>query len=161
MNTKKLTISAMLVSIGIVLGNVVYIPMGVSKCFPIQHTINFLSAIILGPLYGTGIAFSISALRNILGTGSFLAFPGSMIGVLLAGILYNKTKNRYITALGEIVGTGLLGGLVAVPIAKYFIGKEVAIFFFVYSFLLSTITGTVIGLILLKVIESSKAIKLN
>lgn len=161
MDTKKLTISAMLISIGVVLGNIIYIPVGVSKCFPMQHTINVLSAILMGPFYSTGIAFLISLLRNMLGTGSLLAFPGSMIGAFLAGILYSRTKNKYIAALGEIVGTGVIGGLMAFPIAKYIMGKEIAALFFVYPFLLSTVGGTIIGLVILKAIISIKNTKIK
>lgn len=151
--TKRLTMAAMFVAIGVILGNVVYIPVGVSKCFPIQHAINVMSAVILGPGYGVLIAFVISLLRNILGTGSLLAFPGSMIGALLAGFTYKHTKNKYITSIAEVFGTGVLGGLVAFPVAKYFMGKEVAIFFFVYPFILSSIGGSLIAIIILKVME--------
>ncbi|NLV75473.1 MAG: energy coupling factor transporter S component ThiW [Tissierellia bacterium] len=151
--TKRLTMAAMFVAIGVILGNVVYIPVGVSKCFPIQHAINVMSAVILGPGYGVLIAFVISLLRNILGTGSLLAFPGSMIGALLAGFAYKYTKNKYITSIAEVFGTGVLGGLIAFPVAKYFMGKEVAIFFFVYPFILSSIGGSLIAIIILKVME--------
>lgn len=151
--TKRLTMAAMFVAIGVILGNVVYIPVGVSKCFPIQHAINVMSAVILGPGYGVLIAFVISLLRNILGTGSLLAFPGSMIGALLAGLAYKYTKNKYITSIAEVFGTGVLGGLIAFPVAKYFMGKEVAIFFFVYPFILSSIGGSLIAIIILKVME--------
>ncbi len=151
--TKRLTMAAMFVAIGVILGNVVYIPVGVSKCFPIQHAINVMSAVILGPGYGVLIAFVISLLRNILGTGSLLAFPGSMIGALLAGLAYKYTKNKYITSIAEVFGTGVLGGLVAFPVAKYFMGKVVAIFFFVYPFILSSIGGSLIAIIILKVME--------
>lgn len=151
--TKRLTMAAMFVAIGVILGNVVYIPVGVSKCFPIQHAINVMSAVILGPGYGVLIAFVISLLRNILGTGSLLAFPGSMIGALLAGLVYKYTKNKYITSIAEVFGTGVLGGLIAFPVAKYFMGKEVAIFFFVYPFILSSIGGSLIAIIILKVME--------
>lgn len=151
--TKRLTMAAMFVAIGVILGNVVYIPVGVSKCFPIQHAINVMSAVILGPGYGVLIAFVISLLRNILGTGSLLAFPGSMIGALLAGFTYKYTKNKYITSIAEVFGTGVLGGLIAFPVAKYFMGKEVAIFFFVYPFILSSIGGSLIAIIILKVME--------
>lgn len=156
MNTRKITISAMFISLGVVLGNVIYIPVGISKCFPIQHTINILSAIMLGPFYSTSIAFLISLIRNILGTGSMLAFPGSMIGAFLAGIIYNKTKNNYMVVIGEIFGTGILGGLAAFPISKYIMGKEVLAFFFVYPFILSTVGGAIIALILIKAFEHMK-----
>lgn len=153
MKTRKFTFSAMLVALGVVLGNVIYIPVGVSKCFPVQHTINFISAITLGPAFGTGIAFLISLIRNILGTGSLLAFPGSMIGAFLAGILFKRTENKYLAAFGEVFGTGVLGGLAALPISKYLLGNEVATLFFVYAFLVSTIGGTIIGLLIDKVVD--------
>lgn len=153
MNTKRLTLAAMFISLGVVLGNFIYIPIGVSKCFPVQHTVNVLSAVILGPSFSLAIAFSISVLRNILGTGSLLAFPGSMIGAFLAGIIYKKSKNKYFAVGGEILGTGVLGGLIAFPIAKYIMGNEVIALFFVYPFLISTVGGSIIALFMLNIIE--------
>lgn len=161
MNTKKLTLSAMFISLGVVLGNFIYIPIGISKCFPVQHSINILSAIILGPGYSLGIAFSISILRNLLGTGSLLAFPGSMIGALLAGLMYKRFKNKYLAVGGEIIGTGILGGLMAFPIAKYIMGNEVIGLFFVYPFLLSTIGGSIIALFILKILERLKKLEME
>lgn len=157
MNIRKLTLSAMFVALGVVLGNIIYIPVGVSKCFPIQHTINVLSAILLGPGFSVSIAFIISLLRNLLGTGSLLAFPGSMIGAFLAGILYKKFKNKYLAAGGEIIGTGIIGGLLAFPISKFVMGNEVLAFFFVYPFLLSTVGGSIVALLLLPIIKKYKA----
>ena len=154
MNTKKLTLAAMFISLGVILGNFIYIPIGVSKCFPVQHTVNVLSAIILGPSFSLAIAFTISLLRNLLGTGSLLAFPGSMIGAFLAGLIYKKSKNKYFAVGGEIVGTGIIGGIMAFPIAKYIMGNEVIAFFFVYPFLISTIGGSIIALFMLNIIEN-------
>lgn len=161
MKTKKITISSMLIAIGVILGNIIFIPVGVSKCFPVQHTINVIAAVILGPGYGVAIAFCISLLRNILGTGSLLAFPGSMIGVFLAGIIYKKTKNNLLTVMGEIFGTGILGGLIAFPIANFIMGKEVGALFFMVPFLISTIGGSLIALFILKVIDIKKLANLN
>lgn len=157
MNTKKLTLAAMFISLGLVLGNLIYIPVGVSKCFPVQHTVNILSAILLGPSFSLTIAFAVSLLRNLMGTGSLLAFPGSMIGAFLAGVLYKKFNNKYLAVGGEIIGTGILGGLVAFPIAKYIMGNEVIALFFIYPFLLSTIGGSVIALFMLKVMEKVRS----
>ncbi|MDK2824411.1 MAG: hypothetical protein PWQ67_553 [Clostridia bacterium] len=155
MSTKKLTFSALLIAIGTLLGHIIYIPVGIAKCYPIQHTINVLSAVILGPGYALSNAFTISLLRNILGTGSPLAFPGSMIGAILAGLLFQKTKKYSYTVAGEIFGTGILGGLASFPIAKYILGKEVAVFFFVVPFLVSTIGGSFIGYLILKMMEKN------
>jgi len=159
MQTKKLTVSAMLIAIGTILGNLIYIPVGVSRCFPVQHALNVVSAVILGPWYAVGVAFSISFLRNILGTGSLLAFPGSMIGALLAGLVYKKTGSKLFTSFGEVFGTGILGGIAAFPVAKFVMGKEVAAFFFVIPFLVSTIGGSIIGFLILGILEKSNVLK--
>jgi energy coupling factor transporter S component ThiW len=161
MMTKKLTVASLLIAIGVITGNIIFIPVGVSKCFPMQHTINVLAAVILGPGYGVAIAFCISLLRNILGTGSLLAFPGSMIGAMLAGIIYMKTGKRFFAVAGEIFGTGILGGLLAFPIANLIMGKKVGALFFIAPFLISTIGGSLIAYFILRVLEVSKLVTLN
>ena len=161
MKTKKLTLSALFIALGVVGSNLIFIPVGAAKCFPVQHTINVLSAVILGPWYGVAIAFCTSLLRNILGTGSLMAFPGSMVGVLLAGLLYIKTKKVGLAVFGEIFGTGILGGLLAFPIAKFVMGKEVAALFFVTPFLISTIGGSLIAYFIIKYFKITKNIELR
>lgn len=155
MQTKKLTLSALLIALGTITSNLVYIPVGAAKCFPVQHTINVLSAVLLGPWYGVANAFLISLLRNLLGTGSPLAFPGSMAGAFLAGVLYLKFGRKLYAVAGEIFGTGMLGGLAAFPIAKFLLGNDVAAFYFVVPFLISTIGGSIIGYAVLGVMERS------
>ncbi|KAJ53464.1 energy coupling factor transporter S component ThiW [Clostridium tetanomorphum] len=153
MKTKRITFSALLIAIGVFTGNLIYIPVGVSKCFPVQHSLNVLSAVLLGPYHGVAIAFSISLLRNILGTGSLLAFPGSMIGALIAGIFYKKGQKLMYAVIGEVLGTGIIGALLAFPIAKLILGKKVAALFFVVPFSISTIGGSIIGYIILKALH--------
>ena len=51
MNLKKLTISAMLVAVAVILSSF-SIPIGASRCFPIQHMVNVIAAVFLGPVYG-------------------------------------------------------------------------------------------------------------
>ena len=150
MKTKKLTVSALLIAIGALAGQLIYIPIGASKCFPVQHTINVLSAVLLGPYYGVANAFCISLLRNFMGTGSLMAFPGSMVGALLAGQMYRLTQNNYVTAAGEVFGTGILGGFLAVPIATFLMGNAVGAFAYVVPFLISTTGGSVIAVIILQ-----------
>ena len=159
-HTKKLAIAAMLVAIGVI-GGAWSIPVGASKCAPIQHMINILAATVLGPVYGVIMAFVTSIFRNMMGTGTPLAFPGSMCGALLAGLLFNALKNRKIPVLdkalgkgtigaivGELFGTAVLGGICAYPIAVFMMGREAAIFTYVFPFLVSTLGGTIIGTIL-------------
>lgn len=155
MQTKKLTFSALLVAMGTAAGNLVYIPVGAAKCFPVQHTINVISAVLLGPWYGTANAFLISLLRNILGTGSPMAFPGSMTGAFLAGLLYMRFGKKLWAVAGEVFGTGILGALLAFPVAKLLMGKEIAAFYYIVPFMLSTIGGSAIGYLVLGLMEKN------
>lgn len=158
--TKKLVIAAMLIAIGVI-GGAWSIPVGASKCAPVQHMVNILSATILGPWYGVIMAFVISLLRNLMGTGTLLAFPGSMCGALLAGILCYASKKMSFGALdkaigkgtlgaiiGELIGTAVIGGILAYPVAILIMGREAAMFTYILPFFVSTAGGTVIGTIL-------------
>ena len=148
MNTRKLTTAALMTAIGVASAHLIYIPIGVAKCFPVQHAINLLAAAFLGPGYAVGMAFSISLLRNLLGVGSLLAFPGSMIGALFAALLYRRTRKIYYAAAGELFGTAIIGGLISYPVAKYLMGREAAMFFFVGPFFFSSVAGIVLGYII-------------
>ncbi|GFZ34374.1 energy coupling factor transporter S component ThiW [Clostridium zeae] len=155
----KLTLSGLFIAFGTVTGSVFYIPFLGGKMFPVQHFLNVVAAVVLGPFYGVANAFCISLLRNILGTGSILAFPGSMVGAFLAGIVYKKFKNIYLTALGEFIGTGILGALIAYPMATIVLGKKVAAFAYVFPFSLSCAGGAILAVILLSVPVIRKTIK--
>lgn len=162
MQTRKLTSAALLIAIGTLSAHLIYIPAGVSKCFPVQHAINVMAAVLLGTDYAVAIGFIIAALRNMFGTGSLLAFPGSMIGAFIAGLAYSKFKAIPAAMAGEIFGTGIIGGFIAWIIATLLLGTKAVAWFFIPPFLVSTIGGSIIaGLLLksglLKQFKSSKA----
>jgi energy coupling factor transporter S component ThiW len=159
MKTKKLTLSALLIATGVISSNIIYIPVGASKCFPVQHIVNVISAVLLGPFYAVSNAFIISLIRNMTGTGSILAFPGSMIGAFLAGLVFKKTGNKLYTVFGEVFGTGILGGLLSFPIAKFIMGKNTVAFFFIPPFLLSTIGGSILAYIILEALDKARVLK--
>ena len=99
LSTKKLALAGMLCALAVV-GSVFSFPIFGSKCAPVQHMVNILCAVLLGPYYGIGVAFVASLLRNLLGLGSLMAFPGSMFGALLCGIVYHKTEKLLPTLVG-------------------------------------------------------------
>lgn len=155
---KKLVTSALLVAVIIALSGF-YIPVGASKCFPIQHMVNVLAAVLLGPWWGVAIAFAASLIRNLMGTGSLMAFPGSMVGALCCGLMFKATKKYIPTYLAEVVGTGVLGGLLAFPVAALLMGnKEAALFTYVLPFLVSTAGGTIIAAILITALDKTKVL---
>lgn len=91
-NTKKLAVAGVFCAVAVV-GSLFSFPVFGSKCAPVQHMVNILCAVLLGPGYGVGVAFGASLFRNLLGLGSLMAFPGSMFGALVCGLVYWKTKN--------------------------------------------------------------------
>ena len=149
-HSRKLAYTALFIAVGVLSAHLVYIPIGIAKCFPLQHVINILLAVLLGTRYSVSAAFGISVLRNILGTGSLLAFPGSMVGAALAGLLYKKTNSIWGAIIGEVIGTGFIGALLAYPVAKYFIGSQAGAFFFIIPFTVSTTGGSIIAYFLYK-----------
>ena len=154
---KKLVVAAMFTALAVSLSTFSF-PIGASKCFPIQHMVNVLCAVFLGPWYGVLVAFCTSLIRNLLGTGTLLAFPGSMVGALCCGLAYKLSQKYIPTYIAEVVGTGVIGGLVAFPVASLVMGKEAALFTYVVPFLVSTAGGTVIAALLITVLYKSHAI---
>lgn len=147
---QKIALSGILIALAVVFGTF-SIPIGAAKISPIQHFVNVVGAVTLGPVYAVANAFLASLIRNILGTGSLLAFPGSMIGALLSGIIYKKIKILISAVIGEVIGTGILGAIAAYPVAVLLMGKEGALFMFVAPFIMSCSAGAVIAYCFLKI----------
>ena len=150
--TKKLTLAAVLTAIAVV-GSLISFPVLGSRCAPVQHMVNVFCAVLLGWRYGVSSAFAASLLRNLLGLGTIFAFPGSMIGAFLSGVVYSRTKNIFATVLAEAFGTGIIGGLVAYPISIFILGQnagDVAFYFYVTPFLISTTCGAIIAGLIVK-----------
>jgi energy coupling factor transporter S component ThiW len=147
-NVKKLTLAAVLIAIGVVCSTFA-IPVGFAKCFPIQHLVNVLSAMLLGPWYALGNAFVISLLRNLMGTGTLLAFPGSMVGAFLAGIMFMKFRKVWSAFIGEIVGTGIIGAILCYPIALLIMhNTSAALFGYVIPFGVSSLGGAILAVLI-------------
>lgn len=158
--TKKIAFAGVFIALA-VLGSLISIPIAGSKCAPVQHMINILSAVMLGPWYSVGIAFCASLLRNLLGIGSLMAFPGSMIGALCCGIAYKLTKKISITCVSEAFGTGILGGIAAYPVAKLMMGLQPeGMFIYIMPFLVSTVVGSILAFVLISSLKAGKIIKL-
>ena len=160
-SVKKLALAGMFCALCVV-GSVFSFPMFGSKCAPVQHMVNVLCAVLLGPWWGVGVAFVASLLRNILGLGSLMAFPGSMCGALLCGLVFWKTKNLAATLVGEVFGTSILGGLCAYPVAICLMGKsagDIAFYAYIVPFLVSTAGGAIIAGALLAALSRAGALR--
>ena len=159
--TRKIAIAGLMTAFAVV-GSMFSFPVFSSRCAPVQHMVNILCAVTLGPFYGVMVAFAASLIRNLLGLGSLMAFPGSMIGALLCGIVFSKTDNLMLTLIAEVIGTGIIGGLCAYPVAVLLMGQnagEIAFYAYVVPFLISSLGGSIIAGVLLGYIRKTGRIE--
>jgi len=157
---RKIAVAGLLCAVAVA-GSTLSFPVFGSKCAPVQHMVNILFAVFLGPAYGVAGAFGASLIRNLVGLGSLMAFPGSVLGALLCGLVYRKTGNLMLTLAAEVFGTAVLGGLCAYPVAVLLMGQpagEVAFYAYILPFLISTAVGSVLSGVLLFSLERAKAL---
>ena len=96
--TYKLAMAGILCAVAVV-GSLLSFPVFGSKCSPVQHVVNVLGGVLLGPWYNLAIAFLAALIRNLLGLGSLLAFPGSMCGALLLSLQRTGVLPKLLTQL--------------------------------------------------------------
>lgn len=142
-NIHKLVFAAVLVALAVV-GSLVSFPIGASKCAPVQHLVNIIGAVFLGPAWAVGV-------------GSLLAFPGSMVGAFVAGMLYKYIKKLPAAYVGELFGTSVLGGLLAYPVARFLVGAPAAaITVYILPFFVSCAGGTVLAIVIVTALKKAK-----
>ena len=150
-STRKLVLTAMLACLAFVLNTFVYFP----TMAPFQHFVNVMAAVILGPWYGCAAAFVCGVLRMMTGR-TIQAVVGAIFGPILGGLLYKKTHNLFLTAIGEVIGTGILGALAAYPLMTWFYGLEgVSWYYYVPFYIPSAVVGALMGVAVLLTLKHS------
>lgn len=157
-DTRLITLMAVLIAIGTLGAQFLWFPAGVAKAYPVQHAVNVIAAVLLGPIPAVVIAFVIGLLRFLLGLGTFLAFPGGMFGALAAGLFYKMYQKKRSAVMGEVLGTGILGSFASVPIVHLIMGSTVGAFAFLPSFLISSLSGAVIATFILSRVKFERTL---
>lgn len=163
-NIHKLSMAAFLTTLAVV-GSRLQFPFLGAMCSPIQHFVNILGGVYLGSWWALASAFSASLIRNLIGWGSLLAFPGSMIGAFLSGAMFHwvfKGKSLAVRLpsayVGELFGTSVLGGLCAFPVAAFIMGKEAGLFGYILPFFISCVVGTVAAAVIVTALKRTKVL---
>lgn len=73
-NIQKLAAAGILCAVAVV-GSMFSFPVFGSKCAPVQHMVNIICAVFLGPAYGVGVAFAASLIRNIFSSRKSYGIP--------------------------------------------------------------------------------------
>lgn len=160
-NTRKAAYAVVLTAIGVALAPYTSFPVLIAKINPTQHFVNVLGAVLLGPWWALLIAAVIGAIRNAMGVGTLLAFPGGMIGAFLAGWFFRWRKNMIHAAVGEVVGTGFIAPVVsALFVAPVLMGKAIPFLALLPPFLGSTVVGAILGVLALRLLRRADVIDL-
>ncbi len=148
---RVLSFTALFAAIAVLVSGISF-PVGPTRVFPFQHTVNVVAAIVLGPWYGAVSATIAGIIRIMLGTGTIFALPGGIPGVVVAGIFYRLIKND-LAALTEPVGTGPVGATLSALLVAPMVGAGGTFLFFQTAFLASSIPGSIIGFLLIRVLR--------
>lgn len=159
LRVKKIVLTALCAAVAVLLSGI-HFPVGPTKVFPFQHTVNALAGVLIGPWYG-GLAALIAALiRNTLGTGTIFAFPGGIPGAIIVGLVYRWLRKDW-AALTEPIGTGIVGVSLVVVFLGPLMGKDLAFLFFFTAFMASSIPGALAGFLLLRALRKAKILELS
>ncbi|HAX51521.1 energy coupling factor transporter S component ThiW [Muricomes intestini] len=152
--TKKMVLTAMLACLAFVLNTFVYFP----AMAPFQHFVDVLAAVLVGPWYGCAAAFICGVLRMLSGR-TIQAVTGAVFGPILGGLIYKKTKNIYLTFIGEVAGTGFCGAMASYPLMKWFYGLDAqSPFYYIPFYTPSAVVGAGMGVAVLLILKHSGAL---
>ncbi len=126
--TLTLSLAATLTAIGVALSPFVSFPFLGTRATPVQHFVNALAGVLIGPWWAAIVAILIGLIRNTLGVGTIFAFPGGIPGALAVGLAYRFTKrfqnrlSHFAAALFEPIGTVFVGATVSLLVIAPLVG---------------------------------------
>ena len=83
-----------------------------------------------------------------------------MVGAILGAVSYRLTGKVWMAFPGEILGTGVIGGMLCYPVASLLMGnKEAALFTYVFPFMVSTLGGCLLAAMVLGMLNKSGTIQ--
>lgn len=160
MHARRLVLSALFAALPVVFSYVPgAIPVAGAKVLPWQHMVNAVAGVLVGPWYAALSATVAAIIRNSLGVGTLLAFPGGIPGALVVGFAYRYWRREWVGLL-EPLGTGPVGATIgALLVAPTLMGKAIPLAALLPAFLASSIPGAIIGVVLLKILQRVGAIR--
>lgn len=149
---QRMTVMAILIALGVILSPILRVP-GMA---PMQHFINVICAVLLGPWYALVCALLIAILRMTLMSVNLLAVTGAIFGAVLSGLFYRATKALISAVVGEVIGTGIIGAIASYPVMTLVYGKtDLTWLTYVPSFVAGTLIGGFAAFALLLALKRS------
>jgi energy coupling factor transporter S component ThiW len=156
--TLRIVTAAIFIAVGVVLSYInpfAYFTIAGTRINPFAHLINALSGVLLGLTFSVLTALGIAIIRFSLNIGTIHAFHGGISGAVIVSIIsyfLHKKYPKYVeyAAFFEPFGTVFIGGTITALIEGF-----TTILFFWWLFMLSSVVGSALGFILLKVIKDA------
>jgi energy coupling factor transporter S component ThiW len=154
MAARRLVLTAVFSALPVVLSYVPgAIPAAGARLLPWQHMVNAIAGVMVGPWYAALAATIAALLRNSLGVGTPLAFPGSIPGAVVVGLAFLVWRRSWVGLL-EPVGTGLIGATIgSLLIAPWIMGRAIPLATLLPAFLASSVPGAILGVLVLRALE--------
>ncbi len=168
---KKIALASVFSALGVVIAPFLWFPFLTTRAFPGQHMVNVIAGVLLGPSLAAIVALFIGIIRNALGIGTIYAFPGGIPGAITVGFAYQLLKKlgkrgrtALFAALFEPVGTVFIGATLTLYLFAPWLGDIrllsqlekgplVALLTLWSGWAVSSVPGSVIGLLLLLVLQ--------
>jgi energy coupling factor transporter S component ThiW len=158
--TIRVALAAILIAVGVVLSYLNpfgYFEILGTRINPFAHLINALTGVLLGLSFSIISALGIAVIRFSTGIGSIHAFHGGISGAFVVGIVsyfVNKKYPKFVeyAAFTEPLGTVFIGGTITALIEGFTIAN---LLFFWWLFMLSSVVGSILGFIILKIAKRS------
>lgn len=155
--TKKLTLSAMLLAIGLILPFFTGQIKQIGNMLLPMHIPVLLCGFLCGEKYGFAVGFILPILRSVcfgmplmIPTAVAMAFELGTYG-MLSGYLNEKTKNAYISLLGAMVGGRIIWGVVSFLLYRV-MGNVFTWEIFAAGAFLQAVPGIIIQLVLVPIL---------
>ncbi|NLJ18446.1 energy coupling factor transporter S component ThiW [Globicatella sulfidifaciens] len=149
-NTHKQTQKLMILSLMIALDVVLSPILRIEGMAPMSSVINIIAASFMSPLYTFLMALICGIIRMLMMGIPPLALTGAVFGALFAGFGYWKTRNFWAAALGEFIGTGVVGSLLSYPVMVWFTGVKTDLHWLIYTprFMGACVMGAIAAFVL-------------
>ena len=159
--TKKVATSGIFIAVGLVLSFLNpfgYFTIFGTKINPFAHFINAITGVLIGLTFSCVTALGIAILRFAFGIGTIHAFHGGISGAVVVGTTAYFLRKNYpdhveYAALTEPLGTVFIGGTIAYLIVP--LGGIEGLFIYWGLFALSSIPGSILGFLMLKILRRS------
>ncbi|KKN24477.1 hypothetical protein LCGC14_0894560 [marine sediment metagenome] len=162
--TKRMVAAGIFIAVGLILSALNpfgYFLIAGTKINPFAHFINAITGVLIGFTFSCITALGIASLRFSIGIGTIHAFHGGIAGALVVGTLstlFRRKIPKYVefAAFLEPLGTIFIGGTIGQLIMPF--GDIFAIegFLFYWGlFAMSSIPGSLMGYIVLSVLEKA------